>query len=622
MEWLTRLIVTLLRYSEPVLPAEHRAWARALRMEADEIPAWWDRLAWLSGGVRFTVREAALSRGLAYRLAFAAAAAGIAWSAWSGPADDSAIVINRVDVITISGILAGLPWAVRRVGGPVASGRHARMIRTAGYAAILLLVLVKAAVERVADAPPNNFEAAARAWTGETAFLAVMAGYAAVTLVYTASRSPAVPATLGIGTAVGGVVGVLVYVLGPLGFPLRFTGWWPAHLYDVAMALGALLALCAPVAAGLTVTRRAGGSMPVRSRIRQGAMAGLCTGTAAALVVAALSTATIALLPYDAGLRDWAAGHVGQWTPIVGQVTPVIGPRLGYVAGNSAFAAGYLVVLLLSPLVGCGLGAWAGRVAGGPEPCGPRRLAADPAAPESQAGASPSSRYPLDGFHLRYGRPLLGPAARLRAGVLLACCAILVAVLGLLFAHQTTASRLDRTIDSPIITLLDGHPGLAAWFASLGSQRPAVVLTVIVVVACLLTGRLNGALLAAAAVPAAVAVNDGLCKPLFHRTYLGVLSYPSGHTATIFALAATVTVLVYGPQRSAKVGALRIVIPAAACVLGGVVAAGVIGLQWHYFTDTVGGATVGIGTVCGLALLLDLPAFLRQRSAAGASAAS
>jgi hypothetical protein len=42
--------------------------------------------------------------------------------------------------------------------------------------------------------------------------------------------------------------------------------------------------------------------------------------------------------------------------------------------------------------------------------------------------------------------------------------------------------------------------------------------------------------------------------------------------------------------------------------LGGMVAVGVIGLKWHYFTDTVAGAAVGIGTVCGLALLLDLPA--------------
>ena len=197
------------------------------------------------------------------------------------------------------------------------------MIRTAGYAAILILVLVKTAVERVADAVPNNLAGSVLAWTGEMAFLAVMAGYAAVVLAYTARRSPAIPGTVAIGIAAGAAVGLMVYVLGPLGFPLRFTGWWPARLYDAAMALGALLALGAPVAAARVATRRSSRSMPAGSPARQGAMAGLCTGAAAALVVAALSTATIALLPYDAGLRNWAAGHIGQWMPVVGQVAPV-----------------------------------------------------------------------------------------------------------------------------------------------------------------------------------------------------------------------------------------------------------------------------------------------------------
>jgi membrane-associated phospholipid phosphatase len=618
MDWLTTVIMTVLRYSEPMLPAGQRAWARALRVEADQVPAGWARLAWLAGGARFTVREAALNR-LGYPAAFAAAVAGTAWTAWSGPSGDSAVVINRVDVITISVILAGLPWIVRRARGPVAGSRQARMIRTAGYAAILILVLVKTAVERVADAVPNNLAGSALAWTGEITFLAVMAGYAAVVLGSTARRSPAIPAAVAIGTAAGATVGLLVYVLGPLGFPLRFTGWWPAHLYDAAIALGALLALGAPVAAARVANRRADGSMPARSRVRQGAMAGLCAGAAAALVVAALSTATIALLPYDAGLRNWAAGHIGQWTPIVGQVTSVVPTRIGYVAGNSAFAAGYLIVLLLSPVAGCALGAWAGRSGGRADPARPGRPQDGPAAPDSPAGTSPSSRYRVAGLHLRYGQPL-DAAVRRRAGVLLACCAILVVTLGLLFAHQATADRLDHAIDAPIITRLDGHPGLAGWLAFPGSERPAVALSAAMVIVCLLTGRLNRALLAAAAVPAAVAVNDGVCKPLFHRTYLGVLSYPSGHTATMFALAATLAVLLAVPLRSITARAFRIAILAAACALGSVVAVGVIGLRWHYFTDTVAGAAVGIGTVCALALVLDLPTRRRRPSVTGVSA--
>jgi hypothetical protein len=376
VNWLNRVVVALLRCSAVLLPPDRRAWTRALWAEADEVPAGWRRLAWLLGGLRLTVREAARRRGLWYPLAFTAAAAGTAWSAWPGPPGDSATAINRADVITMAVILAGLPWAIRRVRGPMAASRLARLLRTGGYAAVLALVLVKAAVERVAEAPPNNFEGPARAWTGEVAFLGVMVGYATLVLACTARRSPAAPGTVVIGAATGTAIGVVAYVLGPLGFPLRFTGRWPAGLYDAALVLGLLLALCAPVLAGLAATRRVHRSHPAASRTGQGAMAGLWTGAAAALVVAVLSTATIALLPYDAGLRHWASSHIGQWTPIVSQWTPIYGPRsyVGYVAGNSAFAAGYLLVLLIGPLFGVALGAWTGWVANraGPSSVRPR----------------------------------------------------------------------------------------------------------------------------------------------------------------------------------------------------------------------------------------------------------
>ncbi len=196
-------MAALLRWSAGLLPADRRDWAYALRAEADEVPAGWRRVAWLAGGVRLTAREAALGRRLGYLLVFAAAAAGTAWSAWSGPPGDSATVIDRVDVITIALILAGLPWAIRRTCGPVAGRRLARLVRIAGYGAILALVLVKAAVERVAEAPPNDLQGTARAWTGEAVFLLVMACYAAVILGGTARRSPAGPAAVAIGTATG-----------------------------------------------------------------------------------------------------------------------------------------------------------------------------------------------------------------------------------------------------------------------------------------------------------------------------------------------------------------------------------------------------------------------------------
>ena len=41
----------------------------------------------------------------------------------------------------------------------------------------------------------------------------------------------------------------------------------------------------------------------------------------------------------------------------------------------------------------------------------------------------------MNGLHLEYGRPLLSAAARMWAGALLVSCAILIAVLGAVFAH-------------------------------------------------------------------------------------------------------------------------------------------------------------------------------------------
>ena len=217
-------------------------------------------------------------------------------------------------------------------------------------------------------------------------------------------------------------------------------------------------------------------------------------------------------------------------------------------------------------------------------------------------------------------RLLLAASARPRLAAVLTGCAILVAALGALFAGQSTADAFDRAVDSPVITLFAGHGGLALWLAFPGTTIPAVVLSVVIAVACLLTGRIRGALLAIAAVPAAVGLCEVLIKPLVHRTYIGQVVYPSGHTAAIFAVAATIAVLLASPQ-PAMARPLRVLILAAAYLAAVAVVVGVIAVRFHYFTDTVAGAAVGTGTVCGLALVLDLipavrPSRVPRRSAA------
>ncbi len=175
----------------------------------------------------------------------------------------------------------------------------------------------------------------------------------------------------------------------------------------------------------------------------------------------------------------------------------------------------------------------------------------------------------------------------------------------------STADSFDRAVDAPVLTLFGGHRGLALWLAFPGTTIPAVVLSVVIAVACLLTGRIRGAVLAIAAVPVAVGLCEVLIKPLVRRTYIGQVVYPSGHTATIFALAATITVLLLASPRPVVARPLRVLILAVAYLAAVAVVVGVIAVRFHYFTDTVAGAAVGTGTVCGLALVLDV---VRPRS--------
>jgi hypothetical protein len=113
----------------------------------------------------------------------------------------------------------------------------------------------------------------------------------------------------------------------------------------------------------------------------------------------------------------------------------------------------------------------------------------------------------------RPSRPLLTVSARRRTGVLLASCAVLAAVLGVLFAHQSRADGFDHSVDAPVIT---GSRAIKLWPCGSPSPaprfRPSCSVVVIAVV-----GWLRGAVLAILAVPVAVGLCQVLIKPLVHR---------------------------------------------------------------------------------------------------------
>lgn len=209
-------------------------------------------------------------------------------------------------------------------------------------------------------------------------------------------------------------------------------------------------------------------------------------------------------------------------------------------------------------------------------------------------------------MRVRRGRLLLGSSGRAPAAAVLGGCAIVVVVLGLLFRGQTRSGAFDTAVDSPFISFFAGHKNLLLWLAVPGTAVPAVVVSVAIAAWCLVAGRLNGAVLALAAVPVSTELDDGVLKHFFDRTYLGALSYPSGHTTAVVALTATLAVLLLVPPQGRGTRPARVLLVGACCAISLVVVVAVIALRWHYFTDTVAGAAVGVGTVCALALILDL----------------
>ena len=202
-------------------------------------------------------------------------------------------------------------------------------------------------------------------------------------------------------------------------------------------------------------------------------------------------------------------------------------------------------------------------------------------------------------------RPLLAPAARPLAAGLAAVCVAVIVFLGALFMHQRRPEGLDRAIDTPIRASLGWHHGLLDLVAGIGDPATVTVMTVALIVACLATRRWHGAVLAAVAVPLASALTELLLKPLIDRTMQGALSYPSGHSTGMFALAGVCAVLLTGPSRPGLPAAARVPLTLVAYLAASAVAVALIGLGAHYFTDTVAGAAVGTAVVLVTAVILD-----------------
>jgi membrane-associated phospholipid phosphatase len=125
-----------------------------------------------------------------------------------------------------------------------------------------------------------------------------------------------------------------------------------------------------------------------------------------------------------------------------------------------------------------------------------------------------------------------------------------------------------------------------------------------IVLACVLRRRYGEAAFVAISVPMAAALTELVLKPLIGRTSWGD-PFPSGHVTSVAALATALTVLLARTPTGVP-RPLRLALAFTAFLIAAAVALGVIGANMHHFSDTVGGAAVGAGTVLLMALVLDI----------------
>jgi hypothetical protein len=232
-----------------------------------------------------------------------------------------------------------------------------------------------------------------------------MAGYVAAILAVTARRSRVAPATLAIGTGAGIALGVVMYAVAPLGLAHHATEPWLAgSAIDPVVALAWILLLGGPVVAGVLAGRRYRGpgssQQLANAKIRQGAVAGFLATGAGALIVTALGTGTVALMPGAAWLRHWL--YPGQ------HLLAAAASSRELAASSSAQTYGLIMVIF--PVIGLGLSALGGLCAWGESATGqsgPRRGGDGPPGPD------PAPDSPDDGRLADAGSGTGGAAARL-----------------------------------------------------------------------------------------------------------------------------------------------------------------------------------------------------------------
>ncbi|MES4904245.1 MULTISPECIES: phosphatase PAP2 family protein [unclassified Streptomyces] len=201
---------------------------------------------------------------------------------------------------------------------------------------------------------------------------------------------------------------------------------------------------------------------------------------------------------------------------------------------------------------------------------------------------------------------VLPPALRVWLGRIAALAALVVVVFGVLYAGHSEPGGVDRWIIQPTAdSVRPPWRRVALALDFLGQPAGAAMLVVAAVAGCLLLRRPRAAVFMAAGPSLAVGTTT-LLKHLVGRTIHGDgnLSYPSGHTAFLTALALVVALLAAGRLGLGRAAGASLVL-AAALVAGAAMGWAQVALSAHYPTDVLGGWCTALAVIPATAWLVD-----------------
>ncbi|MEU6218821.1 phosphatase PAP2 family protein [Streptomyces sp. NPDC047022] len=199
---------------------------------------------------------------------------------------------------------------------------------------------------------------------------------------------------------------------------------------------------------------------------------------------------------------------------------------------------------------------------------------------------------------------VLPPSLRAWLGLIAALATLMVVVLGVLYAGHSRPGMVDAWIQPAVEGVRPPWRHVALAMDFLGEPAGAATLVGAAVTGCLLLRRPRAAVLLVAGVGMTVGAAT-LLKSVVGRTiHDGHLSYPSGHTAFLTALALVVALVATGRLGLGRRAGTLLVL-AVALVAGATMGWAQVALGAHYPTDVLGGWCTALAVIPATAWLVD-----------------